>query len=191
MNNLTLAVQMIKDSVSALDMAQAIGLDVDQHGRCACPFHKGKDRNLKLYPGDRGFSCFVCHESGDVIRFVMKYYNVSFPDSVRWFNGTFHLGMNIDSPMSEDAVKQAENAQRKRTEERAFREWKERMRFDLALTAEDIVRKLEQMRDENRPRTYGDSWNEAFCTAVRLLPEARRFADETMMDCMKEKEDGH
>lgn len=186
MNNFSLVVDVIKNSVSAIDVAHEIGLYVDKHGRCSCPFHNGKDRNMKLFSGNRGYNCFVCHASGDVISFAQQYYKMSFPDCVRWFNDTFHLGMDIDSPMSQDAVKRAENAQRKRARERELAEWKERMRFDLALTAEDIVRRLEEIRDERRPRTYGD-WDEDFCRAVVLLPDARQFAEDCMMNCIEVK----
>ena len=183
--NLTLAAQTIKDSVSALDVGHAIGLEI-RRGRCKCPIHNGGDFNCVLYQGNRGFYCHTCKAGGDVLSLVRQYYHMSFPDSVRWFNATFNLGMDIDSPMSKEAVKQAENAQRKRACEREFAAWKERMRFDLALTADDIVRRLENIRDEKRPRTYGE-WDEDFCRAVELLPEARRFADDCMMNCMEVK----
>lgn len=185
MNKLTLAAQTIKDSVSALDAGHALGLEI-RHGRCQCPIHGGTDFNCVLYKGNRGYYCHVCKSGGDVISFVQQYYRMQFPDSIRWFNDTFHLGMDIDSPMSPEAVKQAEFAQRKRVREREFREWKERMQFDLALTAEDIVRRLDELRDAHRPKTYG-AWDPEFVRAVGLLPEARRFAEDCMMNCMKEK----
>lgn len=186
-NKLTIAAQTIKDSISALDVGQAIGLEI-RHGRCQCPFHGGKDFNCVLYKGNRGWYCHVCKSGGDVLSFVQRYYSMSFPDSVRWFNGTFHLGMDIDSPMSPEAVKQAENARKKRECERLFIEWKERMAFDLALTADEIVRKLEDIRDENVPKTPDEPWNVPFRMAVGLLPEARRFAEDCMMDCIRERD---
>ena len=185
MNKLTMAAQTIKDSVSALDVGHALGLEI-RHGRCQCPIHGGTDFNCVLYKGNRGYYCHVCKSGGDIISFVQQYYKMQFPDSIRWFNDTFHLGMDIDSPMSPEAVKQAEFARRKRVCEREFAEWKDRMQFDLALTAEDIVRRLEELRDAHRPRTYG-SWDPEFVRAVGLLPEARRFAEDCMMNCVKEK----
>lgn len=153
MNNLTLAVQTIKDSVSALDVGQAIGLNIDRHGRCSCPFHNGHDRNLKLFPGDRGYSCFVCHDSGDVIKFVRQYYNMQFKDAVRWFNSMFNLGMDIDSPIDPEAEKRALLAQKRRVREREDLEWKERARFEMYLLASDMVSGLEEQRDLNVPKS--------------------------------------
>lgn len=188
MTKLSIAAQTIKDTVSALDVGHAIGLEI-RHGRCQCPIHGGHDFNCVLYKGNRGYYCHVCKSGGDVLSFAQQYYNMSFPDCVRWFNDTFGLGMDIDSPISQEAVKRAENAQRQRAKEREFLEWKERMQFDLALTADELVRKLEEQRDANRPTRYSEDWNEAFRTAVELLPEARRFAEDCMIQCIKEKDD--
>ena len=187
MNNLSLAVDVIKNSVSAIDVAQAIGLNVDMHGRCSCPFHNGKDRNMKLFDGNRGYSCFVCHASGDVISFVRQYYSIGFKDALVWLDGTFRLGLDLDGQIDADKQRQAEMALQRRKRARELAEWKKRMQFGLALTAMDLVRRCEEVRDEKRPRTYGE-WDPGFCEAVVTLPDARQFADDMMMECMEVKE---
>ena len=186
MTALMLAAQKIKDSISALDVADMLGWEV-RHGRCQCPLHGGHDFNCRLYPGNKGFYCHVCKRGGDVIALVQEYNGTSFKDTVSWFNGTFGLGMDIDSPLSPEAVKQAEIARKTRERENEFREWKERMRFDLALTADRIVEMLEEQRDRNMPKTADETWNREFCQAVRLLPAARRFAKDCMYDCIEVK----
>jgi hypothetical protein len=64
--------EIIRSFVSAQDVARIFGIDMDAHGRCQCPFHNGTDRNMKIYDGDRGFYCFVCHVSGDCIKLAQK-----------------------------------------------------------------------------------------------------------------------
>jgi hypothetical protein len=147
--------------------------------------HGGHDFNCVLYKGNRGFYCHVCKQGGDVIRFVQQYYSMAFKDAVMWFNSTFHMCMDIESPMSPEAVKRAEFAQRMRATEREQKEWSDRMRFDLYLAAEEIVSRLENERDSKRPRTYGDRWDPDFCAAVDALPKARIFADDCMMNCIE------
>ena len=110
----------------------------------------------------------------------------SFRDVLAWFNDTFRLGMDIESPMSPEAVKQAEIAQRRRVREREFMEWKDRMGFDMHLTADQIVFMLERIRDDNVPKDPYEAWNRNFRIAIELLPEARQFAEDTMMDCIKQ-----
>ena len=185
-NNLSLAAQKIKDSVSALDVGEAIGLEI-RRGRCKCPIHGGNDFNCVLYGGDRGYYCHVCKSGGDVIKFVQEYHGTSFKEAVEWFNSTFSLGMDIESPLSPEAVKQAENARKTREEERELREWVERMQFDLMLAGDLILEKLEEQRDANLPKTPDETWNRKFCEAVQLIPVAKRFVQGCMMKCTKEK----
>lgn len=180
-----IAVDTIKMAVSALDVADVLGWEV-KHGRCKCPIHNGDGLNCRLYPGDRGYMCWVCKSSGDVISLVRNYYHdMSFVDCLKWFNSTFSLGMDIDSPMSPETLKQAEIDRKRREAEREFREWKERMRFDLALTADRIVELLEEQRDLYVPKTPDEPWSKEFCKAVRLLPAARRFAQDCMFGSFK------
>lgn len=82
----------VRNSVSALDVAKALGLNVDRYGRCACPFHRGQDRNMKCYDGNRGFYCFVCHEGGDCIHLVQGVAECGYVDAMWWVNDQFGLG---------------------------------------------------------------------------------------------------
>ena len=84
---------VIRSSISALDVARALGLDVDMHGRCRCPFHQGHDRNMKIWGGNRGYYCFVCHKSGDCISLVTGVVpECSYADAIWWINDQFQLG---------------------------------------------------------------------------------------------------
>ena len=183
MNSLMLAAQTIKDTISARDVGNALGLEI-RHGRCQCPIHSGSDFNCVLYPGSRGYYCHVCHSGGDSISFVRNYFKLSFRDAVRWFNDTFNLGMDIDSPLSPEARKQAEKERKRREDAKNFLEWRERMQFDMALTADQIVKAIEKQRDENAPKSADDEWNDKFMEAIELLPAAKRYAEDCIMYCM-------
>lgn len=83
----------VRNSVPAEDVAKALGLEVDRNHRCPCPFHHGHDFNCKLYPGNRGFYCFVCHEGGDCIHLVQGVVpECSYVDAMWWVNDQFGLG---------------------------------------------------------------------------------------------------
>ncbi len=185
MNKLTIAAQTIKDTISAQDVGQAIGLEI-RHGRCKCPIHNGGYYNCVLYKGNRGWYCHVCKRGGDVLSFAQEYYKMTFKDCIAWFNDTFHMGLDIDGHISPQEQKAAEKALQIRKRAIEFQQWKDHTQFDLALTAGDIVKKLENARDAHSPKTYGEEWDPVFCTAVETLPEARQFADDCMMNCIKE-----
>ena len=92
--------EVIRNTVSAIDVGRALGLNLDRHYRCSCPFHKGQDRNMKLYEGNRGFYCFVCHEGGDCIKLVQGVTDCTYMDAAWWINDEFNLGMrrSTDKP---------------------------------------------------------------------------------------------
>lgn len=89
---------LIRGAVSARDVGRVLGMDVDGHGRCRCPFHHGEDRNMMLYPEDRGFYCFVCHESGDCIKLAKELLggDCRYSDAANWIDRTFQLGVFAD-----------------------------------------------------------------------------------------------
>lgn len=182
LNNLSLAVDIIKNNVSAIDAGKAMGLNVDNHNRCSCPFHNGKDRNMKLYDGNRGFSCFVCHESGDVIKLVRKYHGMSFKDAVAWFNDTFGLGMDIDSPMDPKRLEEAKEAQRKRVEKSLLMELRKDARTNRETTAMGMLVRLEDMMERHAPRTPEDGFSQKFRTASWMIPMVNGMIEEIKID---------
>ncbi|MBQ1791227.1 MAG: hypothetical protein II008_13705, partial [Oscillospiraceae bacterium] len=77
------AADIVLESISAKDYAAMIGLPVNRAGFTQCPFHSGDhDASLKLYDGRKGFHCFGCGASGDVIELAKRYYSLSFPQAV-------------------------------------------------------------------------------------------------------------
>ena len=48
-----------------------------------CPFHKEKTPSFSVHAGRQFYHCFGCGESGDVLEFVKKVENISFPEAVR------------------------------------------------------------------------------------------------------------
>ena len=183
MNALAIAAQTIKETISAREIGEAIGLEI-RHGRCKCPIHGGTDFNCVLYSGNRGYYCHVCKAGGDVLDFVQKYFSYSFKECVAWINDTFRMGLDLESNISPEQKRQAEMALKMRKRAMEQKVWADRMKFDLALTADAIVRRLEEIRDDKRPRTYGE-WDDDFCRAVELLPAARQLAEDMISDCME------
>lgn len=76
----------------------------------------------------------------------------------------------------------------RRTQEE-FRKWKEDMGFNMYLTATQILMVLTCQRDMNAPKHPDDEWSEEFRTAVELIPEALRFAEDMAMECTEVKKD--
>ena len=51
--------------------------------RGPCPFHQGTRRNFSVVPAKRLYHCFVCGESGDVFKFLVKRLGLEWPEAVK------------------------------------------------------------------------------------------------------------
>lgn len=69
--------------------------------------------------------------------------------------------------------------------EESYRNWKDRMEFDLFLTTDRILEMLERQRDENEPEFPDGEWNDAFCNALTAIQEARMLTNDLMIMCTR------
>ena len=46
-----------------------------------CPFHNEKTPSFQVIPDKKFFHCFGCKATGDVIKFLMQFKGLSFPDA--------------------------------------------------------------------------------------------------------------
>lgn len=173
--NLRDACSVIKQSVSAAQAADALGLAPDRYGRCRCPVHNGQDRNLKVYGGSKGYYCYVCHSGGDVIDLVCNVNRCSIKDAVEWLNGAFGLGLEQDDAKAMEVAKRAAE-RRKREQER-----KDRMLerdFRLWLDAQEVSKEIDQAVIQHRPMKPGDPITDEFRTAVFAKEDMREIEAE-------------
>lgn len=85
----------IKQTVDMKAVAELYGIRADRAGFARCPFHKEKTASFKIYEGDRGYHCFGCGRSGDVISFVREMDGCTFPEACEKLNRAFSLGLPI------------------------------------------------------------------------------------------------
>lgn len=133
----------IRETVTMRDALAWYGIEADRAGFAPCPFHHDRHPSMKIYPGDRGYYCFVCAEGGDVLRFIRKMEGGSFRDAVRI---AAQIGGITEERTAESA--QADLERRKRADERRAaerireelrRQWRkaiERARFLTGLAAQ-------------------------------------------------------
>lgn len=190
MRDLATITDTIRQSVSARDAAQALGIRVNRHGRCQCPIHNGTDYNMRLYPGDGGYHCFVCGASGDVIHLVENVQQCSFPSAIEWLNSAFHLGLPLDRPLDKNAAEAARRAKERKQTEREQKQAIERMEFDLYVLCGRFLDELEADKERYRPRTANEVWDARFVTAVKLIPEVETVAEELALRVIGVKSNG-
>ena len=91
--------------------------------RCPCPIHNGKDYNFSY--AERGYNCFVCGASGDVIGFVKEVCELATrSDAMQRINRDFRLNLPINGTLS--TIQSANFALRRKEakeKERAKKQW--------------------------------------------------------------------
>lgn len=65
--------------------------------KCVCPFHDDTDASLVVSPSKKMWKCFGCGEGGNVITFLQKHENISFPEAVKMLGKEY----NIEVPEKE------------------------------------------------------------------------------------------
>ena len=189
MTALSYAVPLAKQAVSARQAADALGLQADRHGRCQCPIHGGKDRNCKLFDGDKGYYCFVCHAGGDVIDLVSHVLNCSLRDAVAWLDSTFRLGLDLGGPSDRRKAAAARRAVAWKREERLRQEEHRRELHRIQLDALSLDMEIDRAIDALRPRRYSEGFSDAFCAVLTARSELHRLMDEiaVMISMAEEK----
>ena len=69
-------IEEIKARTDLADLIAGYGIPVKRAGgsyKACCPFHHEKTPSFNIQPSKGFYHCFGCGESGDVIKFVMKY----------------------------------------------------------------------------------------------------------------------
>ncbi len=89
----------IVDVVSSLVTLKRTGSNY----KGVCPFHNEKTPSFVVSEPKQIFTCFGCGASGDVIEFVKKYYNLTFPEAVERLANQY--GIEISSSYSEQGKK--------------------------------------------------------------------------------------
>lgn len=141
-------VSMVRSLVTMRQLAEAYGYSITRSGFMRCPFHQDKTPSMKIYDGNRGYYCFVCHAGGDVIDFVMRHDGLGFEAAVRHLAGMFQIqltdGKTELSPKDKKAI--SDRKRQREAAEKARRDAENR----LNVLSEHIHR-LDGLQAEFKP----------------------------------------
>ena len=76
----------IKARTDLADLISGYGIQVKRAGgsyKACCPFHHEKTPSFHIQPTKGFYHCFGCGESGDAIKFVMKYEGLTFVEAAK------------------------------------------------------------------------------------------------------------
>lgn len=68
-----------------------------------CPFHSEKTPSFSVSPSKSIFKCFGCGVGGDVISFIMKRENLSFPEAVEFLADKYNVRLEVYKDENKEA----------------------------------------------------------------------------------------
>lgn len=95
--------EKLKSVVAVKQVAEYYGLNVSRSNMCNCPFHTDSTPSMKIY--DNNYHCFSCGAHGDVIDFTARLFGTSQIEAAKRINEDFHLGFDVDKPVSGREIK--------------------------------------------------------------------------------------
>jgi DNA primase len=121
------AVQRVKDAAQIVDIiGECISLKrAGANMKGLCPFHAEKTPSFMVNPARQSFHCFGCGEGGDVLSFMMKYYNLTFPETLKQLAQRYQITLPEKEFTSEDRRKAEKRQKLFDANERAARMYHE------------------------------------------------------------------
>jgi len=153
----------VKHSVTARQVAEMYGIEVNSHGMACCPFHDDTHPSMKL---DERYYCFGCHASGDAIDFVSNLFQIGTREAAMKIAEDFHVPYDPKGrpgrgkPVMPEQKKEWEMRQLQKD----FREWRSKALSDLNGDYRILTDRAEQFaptdRDAPFPKGFVSAYND-------------------------------
>lgn len=99
----------ILERVSMQEVLDRYGIET-KNNMFKCPFH-GEDKHPSAKAYINSYHCFCCNNTGDTIRFVENYFNLSFKEAMQKINIDFNMGLDPHTPIDYDKLNQIKQVQ--------------------------------------------------------------------------------
>jgi DNA primase len=151
--------EQIKDRLRIREVCERYGMYFDGKGRALCSFHD--DRRPSASIKNNRYRCYVCNLNLGVIDFVMRLFNLTFPQAVIRLNTDFGLGLAMGRP---DPTAMARARRDRAARERVGR--LDAVGYNLALTEYWCLRRT---METTRPIDPDEPYSPAWCWAVNRI----------------------
>lgn len=107
---------VIQDIVAKADIVDVISQYVvltkkgsDYIGKC--PFHEEKTGSFTVSKNKKIYHCFGCNKTGDVIKFLVEYEKIAFPEAIKRLAAVCHITLDTNYQVKIPASKMSEHNQ--------------------------------------------------------------------------------
>lgn len=88
--------EIVEQVLMRADLVEIVGevVPLKKAGRlwqAPCPFHQETKPSFTIYQEKQIFKCFGCNAGGNVYGFIMRYYNLEFPEAVRFLGERYGI----------------------------------------------------------------------------------------------------
>ena len=171
----------IKQRLDTIQVFEYYGFKPNRAGFVCCPFHSEKTASMKIYEGDKGYHCFGCGASGDVIKFVQQYFGVGFKDAIQKLNDDFMLGLPISERITKQKRLEMSHQAFERNKVIKEQEEKEKAVKDEYFEALGEYRRLEKQKIDYAPKNHFETLHPLFIEALQRLTHASERLTEAEM----------
>lgn len=171
-------VQTIKDRLTMQEVLLRYGFEPNNRGFICCPFHNEKTPSMKIFEKD--YHCFGCGEHGDVITFVQKLFNLSFPGVLKKIDVDF--GLNLYGDHTFEELRKSHYQQKKLQAERERKKVEKEQADSEYWAAFDKWKKFDDNKCKYAPKTADEELHPLFVEALQKLAH-----QEYLLDCAEER----
>lgn len=158
----------IKERIHMQDIFDRYGFTPNKMGFIICPFHNEKTASLRAYKEGKAWHCFGCGENGDVISFVMKLYDLTFPQAIIRLDNDFCLQL-----MNQKQDLRAKKRARQQLEFLAFKKQVDQEEKELYQQIDCLMGEAYQyflkMKEEHAPKSMVEAFSDEYATACHAL----------------------
>ena len=154
MTDMRMFIPQVKMAVTVRQLLEHNGIRINRQGFCVCPLHGDRDASLKVYGGERGWTCYGCHKGGDVINMAKELYGVNLSGAIRRLNDEFSLNLPLDEKVNVKDRFLFKAGQIRRESDREREEHRKELlekeywdTYDMWMFLDRCVRELEPERD--------------------------------------------
>lgn len=157
--------RVVKDNVTARQVAEHYGMKVGRNGIVCCPFHGDKHPSMKI---DKRYYCFGCGEKGDAVDFVGKYFGMTSKDAAMKIADDFGLDYKIEKyKPPQDSLRP------KKSLEQEFRDAQDYCFKGLS----DFLHLLKKWKIKYAPERIDEEWHPLFCEALNNIDQTEYLLD--------------
>lgn len=169
MNSLS---EQIKSAIDMPQLLRGYGFELNRAKYMCCPFHNEKTPSFKVY--DNNYHCFGCGAHGDVITFVMSYFNLTFSQAILKISSDF--GISTDLKSSRIPKGEAQKIRKQRQKEKDEKERKNKEYFEKAKEFRQVQRDL----IEFCPKNKFDFVHESYIQALHKVEYLKYWLEENL-----------